>query len=105
MRAGSQSGAALMLVFVQISHPQAARHAKPVSLSQKCHWHDAECRRLHVGDRPAAKAAYTKTEEKTAGVGQKMDLAFSMLRCDVCGVSLIVKGQTLPVSQDCVMTT
>lgn len=32
------------------------------------------------GDRTAAKAAYVKTEEKTAGVGQKMDLAFSTLR-------------------------
>ena len=33
------------------------------------------------GDREAAKAAYQVTESKTAGVGQKMDLAFSMLRC------------------------
>ena len=33
-----------------------------------------------TGDRTAAKDAYTTTEQKTAGVGQKMDLAFSMLR-------------------------
>ena len=34
-----------------------------------------------AGDRDAAKAAFKQTEGKTAGVGQKMDLAFSMLRC------------------------
>ena len=33
-----------------------------------------------IGDRTAAKDAYTITEQKTAGVGQKMDLAFSTLR-------------------------
>ena len=33
-----------------------------------------------IGDQTAAKDAYTTTEQKTAGVGQKMDLAFSMLR-------------------------
>ena len=37
-----------------------------------------------TGDRTAAKDAYTTTEQKTAGVGQKMDLAFSMLRSVVC---------------------
>ena len=33
-----------------------------------------------AGDREAAKAAFQVTEEKTAGVGPKMDLAFSLLR-------------------------
>ncbi|CAK0751867.1 proteasome regulatory particle subunit [Coccomyxa viridis] len=36
-----------------------------------------------IGDQTAAKDAYTTTEQKTAGVGQKMDLAFSMLRLDM----------------------
>ncbi|KAK9906744.1 hypothetical protein WJX75_007249 [Coccomyxa subellipsoidea] len=36
-----------------------------------------------IGDREAAMAAYQQTEGKTAGVGQKMDLAFSMLRLDI----------------------
>eukprot|EP00891_Asterochloris_glomerata_P007406 jgi/Astpho2/7406/fgenesh1_pm.00114_%23_14_t len=36
-----------------------------------------------IGDREAAKAAFQLTEEKTAGVGPKMDLAFSLLRLDI----------------------
>lgn len=32
------------------------------------------------GDRAGATEAFATTEKKTAGVGQKMDLAFSVLR-------------------------
>ena len=33
-----------------------------------------------AGDREAAKAVFQLTEDKTAGIGPKMDLAFSLLR-------------------------
>ena len=61
-----------------------------------CAWHGAqtcvpsrpllatETSAPDTGDRTAAKDAYTTTEQKTAGVGQKMDLAFSMLRSVAC---------------------
>ncbi|KAK9842468.1 hypothetical protein WJX81_001490 [Elliptochloris bilobata] len=36
-----------------------------------------------IGDRAAAREAFAVAEAKTAGVGQKMDLAFSLLRLDM----------------------
>lgn len=36
-----------------------------------------------AGDRAAAREAFAVAEAKTAGVGQKMDLAFSLLRLDI----------------------
>ena len=41
---------------------------------------------MRAGDRPAAIDAYKHTMQKTAGVGLKMDIVFSMLRCaGTCG--------------------
>lgn len=37
-----------------------------------------------AGDRQAAVEAYKATLEKTAGVGLKMDIVLSMLRCAAC---------------------
>lgn len=39
--------------------------------------------RSAAGDRAAARDAFAIAEAKTAGVGQKMDLAFSLLRLDM----------------------
>ena len=41
------------------------------------------CHGRAAGDRAAAREAFAVAEAKTAGVGQKMDLAFSLLRLDM----------------------
>ena len=48
----------------------------------------ASCVLAVAGDQQAAAIAFQIAEEKTAGSGPKMDLVFSLLRCDTQFVSL-----------------
>ena len=70
---GWQVGSGTRGVLCALAIIQCAAHSKA----------QVSCHGRAAGDRAAAREAFAVAEAKTAGVGQKMDLAFSLLRLDM----------------------